>query len=106
MKEETISAEQAALPGPSVSVGEALNSRIGRYRWVICALLFFATTINYIDRQVLGILAPTLQKEIGWNEAEYGAIVSWFTFAYALGYLGAGRLMDRIGTRLGFSLSV
>jgi ACS family hexuronate transporter-like MFS transporter len=73
---------------------------------VICALLFFATTINYIDRQVLGILAPTLQREIGWNEADYGAIVSWFTFAYALGYLGAGRLMDRIGTRLGFSLSV
>jgi ACS family hexuronate transporter-like MFS transporter len=73
---------------------------------VICALLFFATTINYIDRQVLGILAPTLQSDIGWNEAQYGAIVSWFTFAYALGYLGAGRLMDRIGTRLGFSLAV
>ena len=73
---------------------------------MICALLFFATTINYIDRQVLGILAPTLQRDIGWNEAQYGAIVSWFTFAYALGYLGAGRLMDRIGTRLGFSLSV
>ena len=80
--------------------------RIGRYRWVICALLFFATTINYIDRQVLGILAPTLQKDIGWNEAQYGAIVSWFTFAYALGYLGAGRMMDKLGTRLGFSLSV
>jgi ACS family hexuronate transporter-like MFS transporter len=79
---------------------------IGRYRWVICALLFFATTINYIDRQVLGILAPTLQKDIGWNEAQYGAIVSWFTFAYALGYLGAGRMMDKLGTRLGFSLSV
>ncbi|MFN2604400.1 MAG: MFS transporter [Gemmatimonadaceae bacterium] len=81
-------------------------SGIGRYRWVICALLFFATTINYIDRQVLGILAPTLQKDIGWNEAQYGAIVSWFTFAYALGYLGAGRLMDRLGTRIGFSISV
>ncbi|HEY0243555.1 MAG TPA: MFS transporter [Gemmatimonadaceae bacterium] len=80
--------------------------RVGRYRWVICALLFFATTINYIDRQVLGILAPTLQTEIGWNESQYGAIVSWFTLAYAMGYLGAGRLMDRIGTRLGFSLSV
>src|SRR5258706_6647920 len=77
-----------------------------RYRWVICALLFFATTINYMDRQVLGILAPTLQKEIGWNEAQYGAIVSWFTFAYALGYIGAGRIMDRIGTRTGFSISV
>ena len=77
-----------------------------RYRWVICALLFFATTINYMDRQVLGILAPTLQKDIGWSEAQYGAIVSWFTLAYAIGYLGAGRLMDKIGTRLGFALSI
>lgn len=76
------------------------------YRWVICALLFFATTINYVDRQVLGILAPTLQKDIGWSEAQYGAIVSWFTLAYAFGYLGAGRLMDEIGTRLGFAFSV
>ena len=89
-----------------MAVSNADDVKIGRYRWVICALLFFATTINYIDRQVLGILAPTLQKDIGWNEAQYGAIVSWFTFAYALGYLGAGRLMDRIGTRLGFSISV
>src|SRR5512142_3134744 len=80
--------------------------RIGRYRWTICALLFFATTINYMDRQVLGILAPTLQREIGWSEAQYGAIVSWFTVAYALGYLFAGRLMDRIGTRKGFALAI
>ena len=79
---------------------------VTRYRWVICALLFFATTINYVDRQVLGILAPTLQKDIGWSEAQYGAIVSWFTLAYAFGYLGAGRLMDEIGTRLGFAFSV
>src|SRR5687768_4618582 len=80
--------------------------KIGNYRWTICALLFFATTINYIDRQVLGILAPTLQREIGWTESEYGAIVSWFTLAYAFGYVAAGRMMDKIGTRLGFSLSV
>jgi len=77
-----------------------------RYRWTICALLFFATTINYIDRQVLGILAPTLQAEIGWSESQYGAIVSWFTFAYALGYVGAGRMMDKIGVRLGFAFAV
>jgi ACS family hexuronate transporter-like MFS transporter len=83
-----------------------INEEIGRYRWVICALLFFATTINYMDRQVLGILAPTLQKEIGWSEAQYGAIVSWFTLAYAFGYLGAGNLMDKLGTRKGFSISV
>ena len=89
---------------PTTSAGAA--ERIGRYRWTICALLFFATTINYMDRQVLGILAPTLQRELGWTEVQYGAIVSWFTFAYALGYLGVGRLMDRIGTRKGFSVSI
>ncbi|HEX2205082.1 MAG TPA: MFS transporter [Longimicrobium sp.] len=76
------------------------------YRWTICALLFAATTINYIDRQVLGILAPTLQGEIGWSEADYGDIVSWFSFAYALGFLGMGRLLDRIGVRKGFSFAV
>jgi len=79
---------------------------MGRYRWTICALLFFATTINYIDRQVLGILAPTLQTELRWSDADYGAIVSWFTLAYAIGYLGVGRLLDRIGTRIGFAFSV
>jgi len=97
---------RAAAAGATDLAARGTLAKVGRYRWVICALLFFATTINYIDRQVLGILAPTLQRDIGWNEAQYGAIVSWFTFAYALGYLGAGRLMDRIGTRLGFSLSV
>ena len=80
--------------------------KIGRYRWTICALLFFATTINYVDRQVLGILAPTLQRELGWNEAQYAHIVSYFTAAYALGYLFAGRLMDKIGTRKGFAFSI
>src|SRR5213075_3051180 len=77
-----------------------------KYRWVICALLFFATTINYIDRQVLGLLAPTLQKDIGWNEADYGAIVSWFTLAYAVGYIFAGRFMDRVGVRVGFVVAI
>ena len=80
--------------------------RLGRYRWTICALLFFATTINYMDRQILGLLASTLQKDIGWNEADYGNIVSWFTFAYALGFLGAGRLLDRIGVRSGFAIAI
>ena len=76
------------------------------YRWTICALLFFATTINYIDRQVLGILAPMLGEEIGWSESEYGAIASWFSFAYGIGFLGMGRLMDRIGVRWGFSFAI
>lgn len=90
----------------AVTVSSAPAVRVGYYRWVICALLFFATTINYIDRQVLGILAPTLQRDLGWSEAQYGAIVSWFSVAYALGFLGAGRLMDAIGTRLGLALSL
>ena len=78
----------------------------GNYRWTICALLFFATTINYIDRQVLGILAPLLQGEIGWSEVEYGYIVTAFQGAYALGLLVVGRLIDRFGTKSGFSFSI
>jgi len=79
---------------------------LGRLRWVVCALLFFATTINYVDRQVLGILAPDLQRSIGWNEIEYGYIVTAFQAAYALGLLLAGRALDRVGTRLGFAVAV
>ena len=80
--------------------------RIGRYRWVICALLFFATTINYIDRQVFGILAPEMKKIFGWTDTNYTDIVFWFEVAYAAGQLLAGRLLDRIGTFLGFALAM
>jgi ACS family hexuronate transporter-like MFS transporter len=79
---------------------------VGNYRWMICALLFFATTINYMDRAVLGILAPTLQKTIGWNEVQYGYIVMGFMAAYALGILFVGRFIDRVGTRNGYAASV
>jgi ACS family hexuronate transporter-like MFS transporter len=79
---------------------------IGSYRWRICALLFFATTISYIDRQVLAILAPTLQAELGWSESQYGFIVTAFQAAYALGLLGAGRAIDRFGTRVGYATAV
>jgi ACS family hexuronate transporter-like MFS transporter len=78
----------------------------GRVRWTICALLFLATTINYIDRQVLGILAPILQREIGWSEIEYGYIVTAFQAAYALGLLVVGRILDHVGTRLGFAAAL
>lgn len=80
--------------------------KIGNFRWTILALLFFATTINYMDRQILGILAPTLEKEIGWNEVEYASIVVAFQAAYALGLLLVGRLVDKIGTKNGYSLSL
>jgi ACS family hexuronate transporter-like MFS transporter len=73
-------------------------------RWTVCALLFAATSINYMDRQVLGILAPTLQHSIGWTEAQYGYIVSAFQFAYAVGLIVAGQMVDRFGTRIGYAV--
>jgi MFS transporter, ACS family, hexuronate transporter len=91
---------------PHAEASPAPPERRAGYRWMICALLFFATTINYVDRQVLGILAPVLQREIGWSESDYGAIVSYFSFAYGLGFLGMGRLLDRIGVRKGFTFAI
>jgi ACS family hexuronate transporter-like MFS transporter len=76
------------------------------FRWTVCMLLFFATTINYMDRQVLGILAPTLEKEIGWSEIEYSHIVMSFQAAYAIGLVVFGRLVDRIGTLHGYAISI
>jgi ACS family hexuronate transporter-like MFS transporter len=75
-------------------------------RWTICALLFFATTINYVDRQVLSLLAKTLETAIGWNDIEYSNITTAFVAAYAIGLLGAGRLLDKFGTRIGFFVAV
>jgi ACS family hexuronate transporter-like MFS transporter len=85
---------------------EASPPRIGNYRWVICALLFFATTINYVDRTVLGVLEPELRKVFEWSATQYGDIQSAFSLAYAIGFLFAGWMMDRIGTRWGFSISL
>ncbi len=76
------------------------------YRWMFCSLFFFATTINYIDRQVLGILAPVLQKEIGWDQIDYGYIVTAFTAAYAIGLLVVGRFIDKVGTKIGYGVSI
>ncbi len=88
------------------SVSPPLAPRRFGYRWTILALLFFATTINYVDRQVLGILAPTLTRELHWSESDYGAIVSWFSIAYGVGLLVMGRLMDRIGVRRGYTVAI
>lgn len=76
---------------------------IGRYRWRICALLFFATTINYLDRQVIGILAPQLQDQFGWSNIDYANIVASFKIAYAIGLVGMGNVLDRIGSRIGYA---
>ena len=78
----------------------------GRYRWVICALLFTSTTICYVDRQIFGLLKPTLDAEFGWSETTYGDIIATFSLMYAFGYLLGGRLMDRIGVRAGLGIAV
>src|SRR5262245_53697224 len=88
------------------TTGVAAGERVPGYRWTICALLFAATTINYMDRQVLGILAPTLQRSIGWTDSQYGDITSWFTFAYGFGFLGICRFLDKVGIRKGFAYAV
>jgi ACS family hexuronate transporter-like MFS transporter len=85
---------------------EHVRPTVGRYRWRICALLFFITTLNYMDRQVLGVLAPELQRAIGWNEIQYGNIITAFTAAYAAGLLLAGRFIDRVGTRVGYAAAI
>jgi MFS transporter, ACS family, hexuronate transporter len=82
----------------------AQQQPVGRYRWVICALLFFATTINYVDRSVFGVLESTLKETIGWTATEFGDINAQFNLAYAIGFLFAGWLIDKIGTRYGYSI--
>lgn len=96
----------SSATGAVLSAVEEIGGRIGRQRWVICMLLFFAATINYVDRQVLGILKDTLSTEFGWTEIDYGWIVFSFQTAYAIGLLLVGKMMDRIGTKKGFSLSI
>jgi ACS family hexuronate transporter-like MFS transporter len=86
------------------------TGRIGKsvtpYRWIVCALLFFATTTIYVDRQVFGILGPQLTKDFGWTEKQFSYIVTAFTLAYAIGYAAGGRMMDRIGVRKGFAAAI
>ena len=83
-----------------------ISRKTANYRWIIVTLLFLATSINYVDRQIIGLLKPILEKEFSWSETDFAHIVMAFTAAYALGLLLSGRLIDRIGTKLGYSLSV
>ncbi len=87
-----------------MGIGSSPATQLGRVRWTICAMLFVATSINYMDRQVIAILKPTLQHSIGLTEVSYGYIVDAFQIAYALGLLAAGRLIDKLGTRIGYML--
>lgn len=83
-----------------------LNKKIGHYRWTICSLVFFATTINYLDRQVISLLKPFLEEQFQWSETDYANIVFVFQFCYALGLLGVGYVIDKIGTKLGYAVSL
>ncbi|WP_407480679.1 MFS transporter [Elizabethkingia meningoseptica] len=83
-----------------------MEKSIGKYRWTICGLLFFATTINYLDRQVLSLLAPELTHEFGWSNSDYGNITAVFQFVYAISLLFAGRIIDKMGTKWGFAIAI
>ena len=83
-----------------------LGSSAGHFRWVICAVLLFGTTKNYMDRQVIGVLKTTLQHDLGWSEMDYGNLVFAFQAAYAIGMVGVGRLIDRLGTRIGYAVAM
>src|SRR3984957_12732996 len=94
---------------PTASVASTMPppaNRSGQRRWMICGLLLFAATVNYMDRQVIALLKPILQVQFGWDDVGYSNIVLAFQFAYAAGLLFVGKLIDRLGTRKGFSLSV
>ena len=84
----------------------ATNTTIGKYRWTICGLLFFATTVNYLDRQVLSLLAPSLSEEFGWSNSDYANITAVFQFVYAISMIFAGRIIDKLGTKKGFILAI
>src|SRR5215475_2187397 len=88
-------------PTPSPALGAASN-----YRWVICALLFFATTVNYIDRQILSLIKEILDKQIGWTNEQFGWVNSAFQLAYGVGLLGFGWFVDRFGTKIGYTVSI
>src|SRR3954468_11801220 len=94
------SSELATLPA------SATPGAVGKHRWVICALLFFATTINYIDRQILALLKETLDQQIGWTNEQFGWVNSAFQIAYGIGLLGFGWFVDRFGTKIGYAVSI
>src|SRR5260370_31002869 len=111
MREEIPISGAASSRTDGISVETLAGPRIagvlaGRFRWVICGLLFLGVTKNYMDRQVLGILKGPLQHDLGWNDIDFGNLVLAFQAFYAIGMVVVGRVIDRLGTRLGYALSM
>ena len=88
------------------SADSAAGATVGRYRWLICALLFFATTVNYFDRQILSLLKPILDSELKWTNEQFGVVNAAFQAAYAVGLLLFGAFIDRVGTKIGYAVSI
>lgn len=88
------------------SVAGRAATGVGRYRWFVCALLFFATTVNYIDRQILSLLKPILDTELGWTNEQFGKVNAAFQAAYAIGLFAFGTFIDRVGTKIGYAVSI
>src|SRR5207244_5749694 len=102
----TTGASDPRAPRPPGDAENSIRRGVGHFRWVICTLLLFGVTKNYMDRQVLGVLKTTLQHDLGWNEIDYSNLVFVFQGTYAVGMLLVGRLIDRLGTRLGYALAM
>jgi ACS family hexuronate transporter-like MFS transporter len=101
-----VSSETAGFPARPPARIQRAGILAGRFRWVICGLLFLGVTKNYMDRQVLGVLKDLLQHQFGWSEIDYGNLVFAFQAAYALGMIVVGRMIDRLGTRIGYALAM
>ncbi|MFZ5892871.1 MAG: MFS transporter [Myxococcota bacterium] len=82
------------------------TTTVGRYRWLVCTLLFLATTVNYIDRQILALVKPMLDNELGWTNEQFGDVMAAFQAAYGIGLLAFGWFVDRVGTRIGYAVSI
>lgn len=87
------------------SIQAEAASKAGRYRWTIVALLFVATVINYVDRQMIGVLKAPISNDMGWSESDFANVVAWFQIAYAIGYIGFGKVVDAIGARMGYAIA-
>jgi ACS family hexuronate transporter-like MFS transporter len=106
MNETNINQDSAAIKSPFMESASPHKAKVGKYRWTICALLFFATTVNYLDRQVLSLLHTRLEAEFNWTNTDYANITAAFQFVYAVSMLFAGRVVDKLGTKWGYGVAI